>query len=90
MRNQFHSLSLDELARTCAASPVLFDAIGAERPVAFLYFKDTTGETSRREGLPLDVFSTGSKMSVFVEHEDGTKKSYNVRNILRVKFADED
>lgn len=89
MRNQFHALSVDELARTCAASPVLFDAIASETPVAFLYFKDTTGETSRREGVPLDVFSTGSKMSVFVQHADGTKKSYNVRNILRIKVEDE-
>ena len=89
MRNQFHSLSVDELARTCAASPVLFDAIASATPVAFLYFKEKENETTRRVGVPLDVFSSGSKLSVFVEHEDGTKKSYNVRNILRIKEESE-
>lgn len=85
MRNQFQDLTTDDLARICAASPVIFDAVQNESRVALLYFKPTTGETVRREGVPLDVFSSGSKLSVFVQQDDGEKRTFNLRNILRIK-----
>lgn len=88
MRNQFHAMTDDEIARADAARTVVLDAIRTGTPVAFLYFKEKTGETTRREGKALDVFSEGSKESAFIEHEDGSKKTYNLRNILRIKFAE--
>jgi hypothetical protein len=88
MRNQFHAMTADETARADAARTVILDAVRDDKSVEFLYFKEKTGETTRRTGKALDVFSSGSKESAFIEHEDGTKKSYNLRNILRIKFAE--
>ena len=88
MRNQFHAMTDDEVARADAARTVVLDAIRSGASVEFLYFKEKTGETTRREGKALDVFSSGSKESAFIEHEDGIKKSYNLRNILRIKIAE--
>jgi hypothetical protein len=78
-------MTADEISRADAARAVAMAAIRDGKSIAFLYFKEKDGETTRREGTPLDIFSTGSKESVFVEHEDGTKKTYNLRNILRIK-----
>jgi hypothetical protein len=81
-------MTADETERADAARLFATDAIRTGLPVAFLYFKESDGSTSRREGKVLDIFSSGSKESAFVEHEDGVKKSYNLRNILRIKYAD--
>jgi hypothetical protein len=81
-------MTADETERADVARRVALEAIKAGQAVEFLYFKEKTAETTRRDGMPLDVFSTGSKESVFVEHADGTKKSYNLRNILRIKTAE--
>ena len=93
MRNSEHRLDTEELSRVAAWSPVIFTANSTGAVVDFLYHKETEKDpnkrSTRRSGVIDGVFGGNeSKMSVFVIHEDGTKKSYNVRNILRMSVAE--
>ena len=78
-------MTADETARADFARKVALEAIRDGKAVELLYFKEKTGETTRREGIPTGVFSSGSKESVHVEHAEGGPRTYNLRNILRIR-----
>lgn len=83
MRNVERTLTVTELATVAFWSERLFDAIDSGKSISFFYTKDT-GEESYRTGVPEAVFGGNeSKMSVFVELSDGSKKSFNVRSMRK-------